>query len=446
MNIFRNILSITIVVFLCNSSLTTTFGQNTEPPATTAGDSLSLNDFIRKVVTTYPTVKEAEEALQAADAKIGLAKTDYYPEIAIAANYTRVGPVSAFSFPGFGDMQLSPYDNIDADIILKQRIYDFGKTSDETAYENENKNLAKISIEQVKQKLSLTAINNFFLSVYLQEAIAIKDEQLKTLQEHLNFIEKKEQTGSATQYEILTTKVKISGVESQKLDLEASQKTQSSLLNTLLSEPGNTRHQLKKETSFTVKNVNSDSLLSVAWENRDEMKIAREKEKLAGLHYDVVSNQNNPIIGLTATAGGRNGYEPDIFKLQTNFSAGIGITIPIFDGMRNRNNLLLAGSAIKSSTFQTETARKTILTEVVENEANLSAAKKKVEQFQIQLAQAQKALSLAEVSFKTGAITNLDLLDATTSLSESKLYLLKAGIDYQINLYKLKAAVGERLY
>jgi outer membrane protein TolC len=149
---------------------------------------------------------------------------------------------------------------------------------------------------------------------------------------------------------------------------------------------------------------------------------------------------------LTATAGGRNGYEPDIFKLQTNFSAGIGITIPIFDGMRNRNNLLLAGSAIKSSTFQTETARKTILTEVVENEANLSAAKKKVEQFQIQLAQAQKALSLAEVSFKTGAITNLDLLDATTSLSESKLYLLKAGIDYQINLYKLKAAVGERLY
>jgi outer membrane protein TolC len=43
-------------------------------------------------------------------------------------------------------------------------------------------------------------------------------------------------------------------------------------------------------------------------------------------------------------------------------------------------------------------------------------------------------------------ITNLDLLDANTSVSESSLMLLKAKIDYVTSVYKLKAALGERIY
>jgi outer membrane protein TolC len=74
------------------------------------------------------------------------------------------------------------------------------------------------------------------------------------------------------------------------------------------------------------------------------------------------------------------------------------------------------------------------------------AAKKKITQFELQLSQALKAYSLAETSFKSGVITNLDLLDANTSVSESSLLLLKARIDYAVSVYKLKAAVGERIY
>ena len=51
-------------------------------------------------------------------------------------------------------------------------------------------------------------------------------QRLKTLQEHLDFIEKKLITGSATQYEILSTKVKISSVESMGIDLQTNLKNQ----------------------------------------------------------------------------------------------------------------------------------------------------------------------------------------------------------------------------
>jgi outer membrane protein TolC len=74
------------------------------------------------------------------------------------------------------------------------------------------------------------------------------------------------------------------------------------------------------------------------------------------------------------------------------------------------------------------------------------AAGTKINQFELQLSQALKAYSLAETSFKSGTITNLDLLDANTSVSESRLMLLKSRIDYAASIYKLKAALGERIY
>ncbi|MCX6236100.1 MAG: TolC family protein [Bacteroidia bacterium] len=91
-------------------------------------------------------------------------------------------------------------------------------------------------------------------------------------------------------------------------------------------------------------------------------------------------------------------------------------------------------------------ARRNIVNEVVESEANVKASQKKVDQSKLQLLQATQAYTLGKVRFESGVITNLELLDGSTTVSESRLMLLKAKIEYTVNLYKLKSAIGERLY
>ena len=86
------------------------------------------------------------------------------------------------------------------------------------------------------------------------------------------------------------------------------------------------------------------------------------------------------------------------------------------------------------------------MNEVVEGEANVKASHKKVEQGELQLKQATQAYLLAKARFDSGVITNLELLDGSTAVSESRLQLLKAKIDYTVSIYKLKSATGERLY
>jgi len=412
----------------------------------TINDSLSLSTIIKEVVQNHPLVRKAMEDLNSSDAKIGIAKSGYLPNIDFATSYSRIGPISEITLPNVGTFSLFPRDNYAAAINVNQTIYDFGKTDKNISLEKQGKELNRQTVEQVRQKLSQAVIGNYYSLIYLQEAIKIKDEQLLTLKEHLRFIQKKQETGSATQYEILTTEVRISSTENQKTDLETSHQVQVCQLNTLLGKPANTSQYVKIELNPTPIALQDDSLISSAIRNRDEMKLEREKAILSELRYGIATSQNNPVFNGFATGGYKNGYIPSLNDPKANFVAGVSLRIPIFDGKRKQYSLVQAQSAIEINNQETEISRRSIVNEVVESEANLKASQKKVDQSKLQLLQATEAYNLGKVRFESGVITNLELLDGSTTVSESRLMLLKAKIEYTVNLFKLKSAIGERLY
>jgi outer membrane protein len=439
----NQILTAIVLLLFLNLSLT---AQTVTSTLNSSTDSLSLKSIIQQVISTYPTVKIAEEAVRNADSRIALAKTGYNPVADITASFANLAPVTKLSFPGLGTFQLYPDFNYNASVNIQQLIYDFGRTHKGVELENEGKAIGEQTLEQVKQKLSLYAVSNFYALLYLQAAIKIKDEQLATLNEHLQYIEKVMTTGSATEYQVLSTKVKMATVESQKVDLVAAQKTQQAALNSLLGNNNLNNPVVRNELTVIAPAIKNDSVLSFAFHNRDEVLINEKRATLAELKYGMTKLANKPYLSFQATAGAKNGYLPDLAKLTPNYVVGLGLKVPLFDGMKNKYNLSQAQSAITTISYEAEYTRRSISNEVSEAQALLYAAEKKVSQSELQLKQAMKAYSLAETSFKSGVITNLDLLDANTSVSESSLLLLKAKIDYAASIYKLKAALGERIY
>jgi outer membrane protein len=443
MNIISHLFITLLSVLVTNTTICQGTGSNKMIQST---DSLSLKNIIEKVITSHPSVKAAEEAINYADARIEFARTGYYPEADLTANLSNMGPVTKLTIPSMGTFQLFPENNYSASINYRQMIYDFGRTKQNIEVENENKSIGVQTIEQVKQRLSLITVNNFYALAFLQAAIKIKDEQIDALNEHLRQVEKMMATGSATEYQVLATKVKISTVESQNLDLKASLKAQQATLNSLIGNDQSSNPVVKSELSVEIPVIPSDSLLSYAYHNRDEVLLNEKKTSLAGLRYDLIKLQNKPVINLMASGGAKNGYVPELNKIRPNYIVGLGIRIPLFDGLRNKYNLSQAQSSIASLSYESEFTKRNVSNEIIEAEAYMIASGKKVSQFELQLSQAIKAYSLAETSYKSGTITNLDLLDTNTAVSESKLMLLKARIDYLASVYKLKAALGDRIY
>jgi outer membrane protein len=432
-----------LALFLLNNLMS---GQNTVDNINSANDSLSLTKVIQQVISTYPSVKVAEEAIRNTDSRIALAKTGYNPVVDMTASFANLAPVTKLTFPGLGTFQLYPGYNYSATINYEQLVYDFGRTHQNIELENENKKIGEQSLEQVKQKLSLYTVNNFYALLFLQAAIKIKDEQLDALKEHLQYIEKVMATGAATEYQVLTTKVKISTVESQKVDLIAGLTSQRAALNSLLGQDQKSVPVVRNEIAINPPVIATDSILTFAYNHRDEVLINEKRASLAELKFGMTKLQNKPMLSLEASGGAKNGYLPDLAKFTPNYVVGLGLRIPLFDGMKNKYNLAQAQSGITSISYESDLTKRNISNEVYESEALLSAASRKVNQSELQLTQALKAYSLAETSFKSGVITNLDLLDANTSVSESRLMLLKARIDYATSVYKLKVALGERIY
>jgi outer membrane protein len=412
-----------------------------------ATDSLTLSGILNSVLNNYPSLKKAEKDLVSADAKIDLTKTAYLPDVNFSTSYNRIGPISSITFAG-KNLNLYPADMYNAAFTVNENLYDFGKTSKNVDLSQQGKEMVKLSTEQIKQQLSTAVMANFYTICYLQEAIQIKNDQLNTLNEHLQFVQKKAATGSATQYEILTTKVRMSALENQKTDLQTSLQIYACQLNSFLGRPQGGTPVLKKEIQTQQFLPSIDSLCNQAFANRNEMKMALQKEALAKLRLNVIKVQNNPSLNFNASGGFKNGYlNPafeDVGKL--NFSVGVGLKVPIFDANRAKYTKIQTNADLEGNQQETELLRRSITNEIVESRANAEAALKKVKQSELQLQQAMQAYHLADVSYQAGTVTNLDLLDSYTAVSESKLALFKTKIDYTVNLQKLKIAVGERIY
>lgn len=217
-------------------------------------------------------------------------------------------------------------------------------------------------------------------------------------------------------------------------------------MNSLIGQPEKTTLLVKEELQNIVSVSQTDSLISTAMQMRQELKMVQQKTVLLEQRYKTVNTLYSPVLNVFASGGVKNGYVPDLNKGKLNYVVGVGLRIPMFDAGRTKYNLLQIKADIESSKEDYEISRRTIVNEVVETETGVETALQKIAQTGLQMKQAEQANALAETSFKSGVITNLELLDNSTALSEAKLQNLKAKIDYSVSLLKFKISLGEKLY
>jgi outer membrane protein len=417
-------------------------------------DTLTLGTIVETIIKNNPAVKQAENKISGSLWKEQLAKTTYLPNVYASAGVGRLYPLSAFDFtlPNIetGEMvtthiQMVPDFTMDFGLKLNQMVYDFGKEHNYLGLQQTATGVTLLGVEELKQKLALVAAGYFYGFLYFQSAIDIKNDEINTLKQHLDFVEKRQRTGSATQYEVLSTQVRISSSETQLADLQASEQVLLSHLNRLMGQSYKD-FSVKSEDVKAVLPLVLDSIYDFALTHRYEMLIAEKNKSAAEWNYKIEQSKTNPTLSFIGGTGFKNGYIPEINKLKFNYIAGLNLNVPIFDGNRKNISRQIASLGINDSELEIENLHQVINDELRENLASLDLARKKIDQFTIQLEQANKAYDHAKTNYEAGVITNLDLLDAANALSQSRLMLLKAHIDFDLYLIKVKAATGEKLF
>ena len=408
--------------------------------------SLTLDEAIQQVMRNHPLIEQAQQRVQASQARVDESRSFYYPELDAMATYSRIGPVPSIDIPNLGSFSLFPENNYDAHLAARHTLFDFGRRSTQTALARSERQAAEDQIEQVKSELAYQTVQVYYTILFLQEDIRVLDDEINALNEHLSISEKKAQTGSATDFDVLTTRVRVANANSQRVDVESALQKQNILLKRLMGVPGDQEIRLQGDFTSQYTEISPDSLMSDALAQRREMILARDAETSLEIQHRLASLGDRPSLKANLLLGVKNGYIPDLNEPRVNWVAGAQVQMPLFNGFRTRYRKQESEANLAAARAHTRDVSQQVRSEVRQALADIRAKQEKIQATQLQLEQAEQALSLAKKQYEIGVITNLDLLDTQTSHLEANLNHLRALYQMILSSYALEKTAGSKIW
>lgn len=399
-----------------------------------------LKSLLQKSLTYFPKVKEVELSVQLAEDKLKLVELNRYPDVTLDASYAYVQPKIEVPF-GDKTFQFAPEHNVSGAFNGTYALFDFGRLKASIDKSKLELQSAHHVAAQLQNSLFTQISQLYFQIVFAKKAIRIQDEVLDLLNENKLIIESQVKNGTALQLDLLTIQSKIDNEVNRKIDLETNLKK---LLNLLHYATGEND---VKETILilSIKNYTFDEAMQFAISNNPTLAIARDRFNIAKSDVAISKLNEKPFVGLKASVGSRNGYLPAINDPRFNYNAGIGFSVPLFNGGKTKQlikvqerGMALSENNVSVLIHDTEKDIEAALIDIASSQNRLKNSVSQIEQ----AALAQK-LSVAKL--KNGTATPLEI--TATNADYQKALLSQLQYQYQLcnAQIELLKAMGEEI-
>jgi outer membrane protein TolC len=410
-------------------------------------DSLTLDGTIRSVLDANPAITSLEEEVNAATSRVQQTRGGFLPQVTGTATYTRIDPVVKLQLaPDAPEFQLAPNNNYDAHITLQYGLLDFGKKEASYNLAESRRLTAQDQIAVTRRDLAYAAAQAYYNILFVRESIKVQDQQIASLRQHEREMEKRVEGGVSTKFDVTTTQVRITQAENVKIDLQNQLRNQQVQLARLLHKPEYVEVPVRGTLAFQPQAVDVEAALARATETRPEIKMARDAENTAAMNLKFVERSNKPVLGVGAQLGGKNGYLPNLEKFRPNSVGVVQLSVPIYDGNKNKNQRVEAQANIRGAQARIQDAQEQVRADVHQAANNLQSSTARYNNAVVQINQASDALTRAKARYRYDVGTNLDVLDAETSLAQARLARLQAIYNYTQGQYQLKRATGEQIW
>jgi len=255
--------------------------------------------------------------------------------------------------------------------------------------------------------------------------------------------------GVSTKFDVTTTDVRITQAQNTKLDLQNQLRNQQVQLARLLHKPQQADIPVRGRLSYEPQPVNLENELTKAATNRPEVKLAKDAEATAELQARLIDRSNMPSLGVGAQVGGKNGYIlPNVAITDIRFNTvGVAqLSVPIYDGGRNRKQRVEAAASYRATQARTQDTQEQIRADVRQAVNNMEFSQARFDNAVQQVTQATDALNRARGRYQYGVGQNLDVLDAETQLAQARLARAQAMYNYTLGQYQLRRATGEQIW
>lgn len=297
--------------------------------------------------------------------------------------------------------------------------------------------LSRLSLERT--------VTNLFYSVYMaQLQLSISEEELKNTRQSRDMIADKVEMGMAADMEIYQADLNLasaqSGVRNRKVSLENAKIDFKRYIGMELNTPITVTASIEINDTLQI-----DEPLSVQRGLANRMEL-REREISLEYQKDYLIqvkdyNDFDASVSLSIGITGNNETFRNIYdKPSKSPSVGISLNIPIYDWGERKARIKAQEASLQSSRIDLESEQTDIQVEIGEICRNIGNYKSQIEIERQNRSNAELAYDISLEKYANGDLTAMDLNLYQTQLSNRRIALLQAQINYKLALLNLKIA------
>lgn len=376
-----------------------------------------LNKLIVQSFTYFPKIQELNKASEISEIRVDVVRSNYLPNINGTASYNYLDPVSQANIPVSATetraLRFQPNNNYNVNVGLNQVVWDFGKIKAQVEKAKADLQVTQQNTESAKVQLAAQVTGIYYSMIFLKKAILLQDTVISFYERNRKIIEGKIRQGDALQVDLYNIDNTIDQEKNRKLDFQRQYDRQLALMEYttgLSAEPVNTEFDFASTASSELNAQNNPDVLAA-------------DQRIAGAKAEAKLAQHNrlPSLNFQAGAGVKNGYQPDIDEMRFNYLAGLTLNVPIFQGNRIHQNIVIAKKSLELNEISKTNLTNTLQKDWQSAKADLMAYEQQVQNANAQINASREALRLTQVRYERGVVTYLDLVYASANLQRALL-------------------------
>ncbi|MEO5822620.1 MAG: TolC family protein [Vicinamibacteraceae bacterium] len=428
-------------------------------PAPSGSRVLTLDDALALAEARNESVLIAEAGVRRARGVQAQVHSQRLPQLTGTASYDRTlasefdGLFDADSL-GNGDGQ----DNAFADLpfgqpnayrlglSFSQLIYAGGREHALESQARLGREVATLSVVSAKAQLSLDVAQAFYDAALADRLVTIADETLAQATRSFEQTRAKREAGLASEFEQLRAQVDRDTLQSPRVRAGNTRDVAYFRLKQLLDLPLGTPLQLAAQlddprlapaTRFATRLAEAEAAalprLRTAVTQADLGVQANEQAVV------VADAQRKPAIAFQSAYGVVNypSAFPGLDDWRTNWTFSLGVQLPILTGGRIKAEQNIARADLDGAKAQLQLIKELSDLDDASARASLGAARADWEVAAGTIQQAARAYEIAELRFREGLSTQLELSDARLLLAQAQVNRARAARDLQLTRVRL---------
>lgn len=367
-----------------------------------------LHDLESRSLAANQDLRAAASRVDQARAAAGLARSGYWPQVAVSATATReqASETTANVLPhGLANTYRTP-------LTAAWELDLFGRVRRASESAREEAESSAANLESVRLSLAAEVATTYFSIRAVEREASLLARTVELRRRARELVDARHRSGAATEIDVARAETELAAAEADAAQLANRRASLVNVLAVLVGEPAPGFSVAPTDVVPTPLAIPA-GLPAALLERRPDVAAAEHALAAANARIGVAKAAFFPAISLSGSAGFASAELDRLFQTDSRlWSIGPSLYLPIFQGGRNRANLARSRAAYEESVA---TYRQRVLVAFREVQDALTGTRLLAEQAEAQrraLTSARRAAELARIRYDSGYVSYFEVIEA----------------------------------